>query len=89
MWVSKKEYRELIETAATANATAIGLTTQLNTMARELADARHTLTGKPQHVPVFMYQRTATPKTPPGLETGVDFNDMGDEAAHVAGFKDE
>lgn len=89
MWIARREYRELIERAAANEARVEGLTIQANNLARDLAQARFELTGKVQALPVFQYQREASPKTPPGLETGVSFDDMGDDAAHEAGFRDE
>lgn len=93
MWITKQEYRDLIERAAAADgqvrasdARVEALVVQLNTIARDNAEMKTQLTGKPATLPVFAFQREASPRRPSEIETGVSFDDMGDEAAHVAGF---
>lgn len=93
MWIWKQEYRELIERAAAADgkvavseARIEALVLQLNTLARDAAEMKTQITGKPQSLPIFTFQREASAKRPADIDTGVSFDDMGDEAAHVAGF---
>jgi len=89
MWISRTEYRELIERAAGAEARLEGMVVAANNLSRELGQLKYEQTGKAQSLPVFQFQKEASPKTPPDIETGVSFDDMGDEAAHAAGFRDE
>lgn len=86
MWLSKQEYRELIERAAGSEARIEALTIQCNALARENAELKMEKTGKPQTLPIFAFQKEGSVKRPSDLETGVSFDDMGDEAAHQAGF---
>lgn len=86
MWITKQEYRGLIE-RATANETRVELMTlHMTQLAREIAELKFAKTGLPQSLPIFQFQREATPKTPADRDTGISFDDMGDEDAHVAGF---
>jgi hypothetical protein len=89
MWISNSEYRELIERAAASDARVESLTHQLNVALHDVAQLKFEKTGIEQKIPVFAFQREASKPRATDLETGVSFDDMGDIAAHAAGFTEE
>lgn len=84
MWITRQEYRDLIDGKARAEARAELLTVRLNQVEHALGQQVAAQTGRTQLVPRFETSRTAKPE-----DSEVSFEDVGDIDARRLGIADE
>ena len=86
MWISKKDYTDLVDRTARAESARDWALTQINILQTEIGNLRHQTTGEIQIIPKFKQESLKAPV--PENYGEVSFDDMGDDEARLHGYRD-
>lgn len=86
MWISKKQYTDLIDRAARAESARDFALAQVNVLQTEVGQLKHELTGKPIAVP--RYKLESQQRVDPEQVGETSFEDMGDDEARKHGYNE-
>jgi hypothetical protein len=86
MWISKKQYTDLIDRTARAEAARDFALAHVNVLQTEVGQLKLEITGRPQPVPRFKLESQKTVDPEQVGETS--FEDLGDDEARRHGYKE-